>query len=169
MACNQVYRKTLFHKAGGFNGIGHLMSGDDDLLLMKMMPYVREAYYNPSPAMQVVSVEGKSITKLHNKNIRRASKFRYHPRYLKRLSAFMFCYFILFYAAIIMLVIGRGNLALLGIVALKSIVELCISQSHLVLVRKTHLGILYFTQIFVFPLQFIYYGIRGSIGSYKWK
>lgn len=169
MACNQVYRKSLFNKAGGFEGIAHLLSGDDDLLLMKMMPFAREAYYNPAPAMQVVSVEGKSVSKRHNKNIRRASKFRYHPRYLKLMSAFVFCYFVLFYTAIIMLTLGTGNMIILGVVTLKSLFELGLSQSHLAMVHKTHLGILYFTQIFVFPLQFIYYALRGSLGGYKWK
>lgn len=168
-ACNMIYRKSLFHNAGGFQGIGHLASGDDDLMLIKMMPSIRKAIYNPAPAMQITCIEGNSIAKQYNKNIRRASKFRYHPAYLKALSFFVFLYFCLFYAALILLVAGRGDFLLLGVVALKSMVELSISQRHLVMVHKTHLGILYFAQIIIFPLQFIFYAIRGSLGKYQWK
>jgi glycosyltransferase involved in cell wall biosynthesis len=168
-ACNMIYRKSLFEKAGGFQGIGHLPSGDDDLMLIKLMPFIRKACYNPAPAMQITSIEGRSIAKHFNKNIRRASKFRYHPPYLKALSAFVFLYFCMFYAALILLVAGRGDFLLLGVVGLKSALELAISQQHLALAHKTHLGILYFTQILIFPLQFVFYAIRGSLGRYQWK
>lgn len=168
-ACNMIYRKSLFQKSGGFDGIGHLPSGDDDLLLMKMMPNIRKAYYNPAPAMQITSIEGHDIARHYHKNIRRASKFRYHPTYLKALSSFVFLYFLLFYVALILLVMGKGDFLLLGTVALKSVLELGISQRHLALVQKTHLGILYFAQIIIFPLQFIFYAIRGSLGKYNWK
>ena len=81
-ACNHIYRKSLFEIAGGFEGISHIASGDDDLLLIKMMPYIRKAIYNPAPQMQVDCYEGKNIVKAYYKNIRRASKFRHHPKRL---------------------------------------------------------------------------------------
>ncbi|MCB5260088.1 MAG: glycosyltransferase [Candidatus Cloacimonetes bacterium] len=168
-ACNMIYRKSLFKKAGGFGGISHLLSGDDDLQLIKMMPYIRQAYYNPAVKMQVECIEHGSVCKQYHKNIRRASKFRYHPPHVKKLSAFVFFYFVIFYWAIILLLIGKGDFLLLGTVTLKSLVELAISQKHLALVQKTYLGILYFAQIIIFPLQFIFYGIRGTLGNYKWK
>lgn len=168
-ACNHIYRKSLFEKAGGFEGISNIASGDDDLLLIKMMPYIRKAIYNPAPQMQVDCYEGKNIAKTYQKNIRRASKFRYHPPHVKALSAFIFVYFAVFYVALIRLFAGSGDILLLSMVMAKFLTELHLSQTHLRMVRKTHIGILYFPQIFVFPLQFIYYAIRGSLGKYRWK
>ncbi len=168
-ACNHIYRKSLFEKAGGFEGISNIDSGDDDLLLIKMMPHVRKAIYNPSPQMQVDSYEGKNIAKRYQKNIRRASKFRHHPMHIKTLSAFIFIYFVLFYVALIRLFTGSGDILLLCMIMAKFLTELHLSQSHLVMVHKTHIGILYFPQIFVFPVQFVYYAIRGSLGKYRWK
>ncbi|MCB5266385.1 MAG: glycosyltransferase [Candidatus Cloacimonetes bacterium] len=168
-ACNHIYRKSLFEKAGGFEGISHIASGDDDLLLMKMMPYIRKAIYNPAPQMQVDCYEGKNIVKAYYKNIRRASKFRYHPPYVKALSAFIFVYFALFYVALIRLFTGSGDILLLCMIMAKFLTELHLSQTHLAMAHKTHIGILYFPQIFVFPLQFIYYAIRGTLGKYRWK
>lgn len=168
-ALNMVYRKSLFEKAGGFEGISHIASGDDDLLLIKMMPFIRKAIYNPSPQMQVDCYEGKNLGKLYQKNIRRASKFRYYPSYIKVLSAFVFIYFAVFYVALVRLLAGAGDLLLLSVIMLKFGFELYISQTHLALVRKTHIGILYFPQIFVFPLKYIFFAIRGSLGKYRWK
>jgi len=169
VACNMVYRKSLFEMSGGFEGISHIPSGDDDLLLIKMMPHIRKAIYNPSPAMQVDCFEGKDLKKRYNKNIRRASKFKHHPPHVKALSAFTFIYFAVFYAALIRLFAGAGDILLLSMIMSKFLLELHLSQSHLAMVKKTHIGILYFPQIFVFPLQFIFYAIRGTLGKYQWK
>ena len=168
-ACNQVYRKSVFQKSGGFEGIGHIPSGDDDLLLMKMMPHINKAIYNPSKDMQITCHEDANLSRLHNKNIRRASKYRYHPPYLKRLSVGVFIYFILFYVALILLLTTQLNFLLYITILLKTAAELYLCQYHLKLVSKTHLGILYFPQLLFFPLQFIFYGVRGLWGKYRWK
>lgn len=168
-ACNMVYRKSLFERSGGFDEIGQIASGDDDLLLIQMMPHIKKAIYNPSTDMQISSYEDKDLTRQYHKNIRRASKFRHHPPYLKRLSAGIFLYFILFYIALIQLCFGELNYLLIGTIIIKSAAELFISQTHLQMVQKTHLGILYFAQILIFPLQFVFYAVRGSLGKYSWK
>ena len=169
VACNMIYRKSLFEMSGGFEGISHIQSGDDDLLLIKMMPHIRKAIYNPSVTMQVNCYEGADLLKRYHKNIRRASKFKHHPRHVKVISAFVFIYFAIFYASLIKLFAGTGDLVLLSAIMAKFLMELQLSQSHLALVKKTHIGILYFPQIFVFPLQFIFYAIRGTLGKYRWK
>ena len=168
-ACNQMYRKRLFERSGGFEGIGHIPSGDDDLLLIKMMPHIKKAVYNPSIEMQITSYEDSDLKRQHQKNIRRASKYHYYPTYLKALAISVFLYFILFYAALIIMCCTKPNYLLIPTIIIKSAAELFISQSHLLLVNKTHLGILYFPQILIFPLQFIYYALRGSFGKYRWK
>lgn len=168
-ACNMVYRKSLFEKAGGFEGISHLRSGDDDLLLMKMMPFARKVAYNPAKEMQVDCVQGKSIGRAYHRNIRRASKFQYFPSYLQALSAYIFLYFVLSYVAYVRLALGKGDILLLSVVVIKSAMELALCQWHLSLVKKTHLGILYFAQVIVFPLQFVFYAVRGTLGGYRWK
>jgi len=168
-ACNQIYRKSLFLESGGFEGIGEIPSGDDDLLLIKMMPKINKAIYNPAEDMQIHCYEDRDRKRIHHKNIRRASKYKYHPRYLKRLSMAVFSYFVLFYAALIVLMTTKLNLILVLSLIVKSIAELMLSQYHLKMVKKQHLGILYFPQILLFPLQFLYYGARGLFGKYQWK
>lgn len=168
-ACNMVYRKELFYKSGGFAGIGHLASGDDDLLLMKMMPKIRQAAYNPSPAMQVCSVDGTDTSQHFHTNIRRASKFKHHPWWVKALSAFIFAYFSLFYVNLLRLCLGRAGTLLKTSLLIKTSAEIILVFSHLKLIKRLYLGVLYPLQILIFPAQFIFYALRGSLGSYRWK
>lgn len=168
-ACNMVYRKSTFLKSGGFEGIGHLLSGDDDLLLIKIMPNIRKSAYNPSPAMQVTSIDGTDRAKHHHTNIRRASKFKHHPWWLKSLSAFIFIYFIMFYYSLGKQLSGKAS-RLLGLSLLaKTSAEFYLAQSHLSQIGRAKLGVLYPLQILVFPAQFIYYALRGTLGKFRWK
>ncbi|GAB1366399.1 glycosyltransferase [Candidatus Cloacimonadaceae bacterium] len=168
-ACNMVYRKSLFEKSGGWDGIGHLRSGDDDLLLMKMMPQIRKAAYNPSPDMQVVSIDGTDAKQHHQTNIRRASKLRYYPLWLKLMSIGVFSYFCLFYYALIKSLTGKGGLGLAAILLTKTAAEFSLVFYHLKKINHAELSWLYPVQIFLFPAQFIFYALRGSLGKYRWK
>ena len=168
-ACNMVYRKKTFLESGGFEGIGHLRSGDDDLLLIKMMPNIRKAAYNPNTAMQVTSIDGTDRKKHHQTNIRRASKFKYYPWWLKGLCAFIFIYFCLFYIALWQAIHKKSGKAIKLSLLLKTAAEFAFSYSHLRQIGRGKLAFLYPLQIFVFPLHFIFYGLRGTLGKYTWK
>ncbi|MDY0152089.1 MAG: glycosyltransferase [Candidatus Cloacimonas sp.] len=168
-ACNMVYRKSLFEQSGGFMGIGNLLSGDDDLLLMKMMPFMRKSAYNPSPKMQVTSIDGTDRAKHHQTNIRRASKFRYHPWWLKGLSAFVFVYFIMFYRSLWLLITGKASRLLSLSLILKTTAEYFLTKRHLKQIGRSELAVLYPVQILLFPAQFIFYALRGTLGKFKWK
>ena len=168
-ACNMAYRKSLFLASGGFDGIGHLRSGDDDLLLMKMMPKLRHGAYNPQPAIQVISIDGADLSSHYHTNIRRASKFRHFPWWLKGLAAFIFAYFGLFYVSLFRLLSGKANRGEQAALGIKTAAELVFTLSHLKLIRQLRLSRLYPVQILVFPAQFLFYALRGTLGKYRWK
>ena len=169
IACNMSYRKSTFFKAGGYAGIGHLASGDDDLLLMKMMPYICKAIYYPSPEMRVKSFEGRDIVKRHHTNIRRASKLQYFPLWLQGVGVATFLHFVFFYLTLILLFTQPGNTLLYIALAIKIGTELGLCVSHSIAIKLPWLGALYPVAIIAFPAQFIFYSIRGSLGTYKWK
>jgi glycosyltransferase involved in cell wall biosynthesis len=168
-ACNMVYRKSVFLKAGGFEGIGLLRSGDDDLLLMKMMPRIRQAAYNPSPAMRVDSYSGRDPKAHHQTNVRRASKFRHYPPYLKLLAVSTFLYFSLFYYILALLLWKTPGPLLWSALGLKTAAELCLVLIHSLKVRLPALALLYPVQVLLFPAQFVFYALRGTFGGYRWK
>ncbi len=168
-ACNLAYRKSLFLKAGGFDGIGLLRSGDDDLLLMKMMPFIRQAIYDPSPELQVVSIPGRDLSKQHQTNIRRASKFRHYPLWLQTLALAAFLYFALFYLMLFRLLWVTPLSLFWWLLLLKTSAELWLLLPHLTRAKQLKLSALYPLQLLLFPAQFVFYALRGTLGKYKWK
>lgn len=169
MACNMAYRKSVFLRAGGFGELGKLRSGDDDLLLMKMMPFIRKARFNPASEMRVISYDGVDRSVHHQTNIRRASKFRFFPLYLKLLSGFIFIYYALFYYALIASLNSPAWSLGWFYIGLKTSFELLLVSSLFIMVKFPGLILLYPLQILLFPAQFIFYALRGSLGKYSWK
>jgi len=168
-ACNMVYRKSVFEAASGFDGIGHLLSGDDDLLLMKMMPHIRKAAFNPRHWMQVVSIDGVDTRQHHQTNIRRASKFFVHPWWLQLTSALVFVYFCLFYWGVWSVMFVKPSSLLVLSLMVKLSTEFNFCYRHFRRIGHATLGALYPVQILLFPAQFIFYALRGSLGRYRWK
>lgn len=168
-ACNMAYRKSVFEQANGFAGIGHLASGDDDLLLMKMMPWIRQSCYLTPSEAQVISIEGTDLRKRHHTNIRRASKFRYFPLWLQAFAAFIFVYFIAFYVALAQTIAGKGSMDLIVLLMLKTGVEFVWCTAHLIIIGHGALAALYPVQVLMFPAQFLFYAVRGTMGKYRWK
>lgn len=168
-ACNMAYRKSVFLAAGGFDGIGHLASGDDDLLLMKMMPFIRKAVYEPAPSLRITSYEGHGILKRHHTNIRRASKLRYFPLWLQGMGVFVFLYFLLFYLGVIGLCFWEFDTLFIYALIIKTGAELGLVFTHFGCAKLARLGALFPVQLIVFPATFIFYAIRGSLGKYRWK
>jgi len=168
-ACNMAYRKSLFVRSGGFEGIGHLLSGDDDLLLMKMMPRIRKGLFNPSPALQVLSIIGTDKRRIHQTNIRRASKFKYYPFWLKSFALFAFLYFALFYYSLFSLVANPAWDIRAYSLIIKTSAELCLVLLFFSKTGHPKLSALYPAQILLFPAQFLFYAIRGMMGGYQWK
>ncbi len=80
-ARNMAYRKELFKKKNGFQGIGHLRSGDDDLMLQKLAP--KKMRFMFSEKSFVPSDDKKNIKEQVNLETRRASKWNYYPISIK--------------------------------------------------------------------------------------
>jgi cellulose synthase/poly-beta-1,6-N-acetylglucosamine synthase-like glycosyltransferase len=168
-ACNMAYRKPVFLRAGGFDGIGTLASGDDDLLLMKMGPHIRQGQYLLSEEARVTSIEGRDLAKRHHTNIRRASKFRWFPAWLQITAVFVFLYFIAFYAAMVIALWGKGGSILSLALFTKTGTEFGFVMLHLCKLKLAKLGALYPVQVLLFPAQFVFYAMRGTFGKYRWK
>ena len=169
MACNMAYRKSVFQAVGGFGELGVLKSGDDDLLLMKMMPRIRKGAFNPSSVMRVISYDGEDRAVHHQSNIRRASKFRFFPLYLKLLAAFIFIYYAMFYCAALAALINPAFSLNWLFIGIKTCIELLLVSTLFITVKEPRLIVFYPLQILLFPAQFIFYAIRGSLGKYHWK
>lgn len=166
-ASNMIYRKSVFVASAGFEGIGNIASGDDDLLLFKMMPRIRKARFNTLPGMQMISLETSEPTIRYHANIRKASKWKHFPLYLQLFAFFILMYFGLFYYSLLQYGSGKTNLLLP--ILIKSAAEITLMSVILLRLKKPALIFWYPLMLFWYPLQFIYFGLRGSLGKYRWR
>lgn len=119
--------------------------------------------------MRVISYDGEDRAVHHQSNIRRASKFRFFPVYLKLLAAFIFIYYAMFYYIVLTALINPVWTLGCLFIGIKTFFELLLVCTLFISVKEPRLLVFYPLQILLFPAQFIFYAIRGSLGKYHWK
>jgi hypothetical protein len=166
-ASNMVYRRKSFEACGGFEGIGHIRSGDDDLLLLKMMPFIRKARFNTCKGMMMLAYENGSVKTRYHANIRKASKWELFPIWLKLTALFVLIYFVCWYIQAVSLALGDSQLMLP--LMLKSATEITMMSLILLRLKKIELLLWYPVMLVWYPMNFVYFGLRGYLGRYHWK
>jgi cellulose synthase/poly-beta-1,6-N-acetylglucosamine synthase-like glycosyltransferase len=92
---NFSYRKNFFNEVQGYQGIDHILSGDDDLLLHKCAAKdPRSIRYCIHPGSFVVSKPVESLRALWEQRKRWASKTIYYSRPAVALLSFVFTWYL---------------------------------------------------------------------------
>jgi len=167
---NLAYRKKLFQQVGGFKGIGHIRSGDDDLLLLKMRRFIHKMRFMFAPASIIPTHDNTSTQAQINLESRRASKFRYYPFDIKLLALLVFLFFMTFMVSFILFLAGKLTLDLLLILLLLKVVpEFMLISTFLIKINNFELIVwLPLAEILYIP-YFLFFAIKGTWGKYKWK
>ncbi len=169
-AGNMAYRRRLFSQIKGFAGIGHIRSGDDDLLLHKIRKLIRNFCFMFSQDSIVLSKGCQSAVHQINQETRRGSKWRYYPLDVKLITSIV----MLFYLSYIILFFGCLTssycwILFLRITLFKIIPEFLLIFTFLYKIKKMKfLSIFPIAELLYIP-YFIFFGIKGTIGKYKWK
>ncbi len=167
---NMIYRKSIFEKIHGFKGIGHLKSGDDDLLLQKMSKHIRKMNFMFSQDSIVKSYDKNHPTEHIDLETRRASKWKYYPISIKFLTLFFFVYYLIYTFSLVMLIFN--NISILQFVQLsiiKIVPEFLLLLAFSAKIKQIKiLQIFPLAEIFYIP-YFIYFALKGTLGTYKWK
>ncbi len=167
---NMAYRKSLFEKVNGYSGIGTIRSGDDDLMMFKLAPYIRNYSYLLGEEGIVPSKDRSAINDQVNLETRRYSKLRYHPRYLQVTSGLVFLFFILLLIDTILFALGVMDFDVwFRIIIIKSIGELLFITNYLKLIGRTGLIKTYPILGIYYVIHFLWFGLKGTFGNYKWK
>ncbi len=172
---NLAYRRDVFHELGGFNGIDHLASGDDELFLHKVaQEYPHRIGFCKSRQAIVYTDAKRSLRGFINQRRRWASKStHYKNKGIVALGVAIWTFNLL------LLLTGVGTSVLAGdsglgsvflvAVALKLAVEafflypLCRFAKRLDLLA--YLPILTVLHV----VYMVYIGIAGNMGKYQWK
>lgn len=167
---NMAYRKQIFEQANGFSGIGHIRSGDDDLLLQKMRKFIRKVRFMFSPNSHVISSGNDKTNDKIQQETRRGSKWRYYTSEIKLLTLFVFLYYLFFALFIIYFIFGSISTSLfITLLAIKILPEFLILLSFLIKIKKTKLLSLFPIIELIYIPYFIIFGLKGTFGKYKWK
>ncbi|MEM6336369.1 MAG: glycosyltransferase [Bacteroidota bacterium] len=169
---NVAYRRDVFNELGGFSGIDHLTSGDDELLMQKI---ARETEYsvafNPSLDALVTTEAVTDGPAFIQQRRRWASKGMHYPSPLLvgMLALIYGFYALLFGSAIATIWVP----ALLPWVAAGFGTKIA-SELPLMVSASRHFGRLSLMRYFLFEqlLQIpyvVYIGAAGAFGGYTWK
>jgi poly-beta-1,6-N-acetyl-D-glucosamine synthase len=168
-ARNMAYRKSLFEKVNGFSDIGHLRSGDDDLMLQKMNPYIRQMNFMFTEDSFVPSVDKKNFQEQIYLETRRASKWKYYPFSIKLITLLTFCYYILLGISTLD-AMRKKRWHKVGFAhGAKITSEFILLYSILHRLKQNKILLAFpLAELFYLP-YFLFFAIKGTFGKYKWK
>jgi len=169
-ARNMVYGKTLFNENNQFDGIGHIRSGDDDLMLQKLSPSISKTKFMFSQGSVVPSYDKAEIKEMIHLETRRASKWKYYPTSVKFLTSLILFYYILLTLALPAVFTNSLNLSNLGLLLLiKIIPEFLLLWIFLYKVKKLYLLLVFPLAEILYVPYYIFFGIKGTFGKYSWR
>jgi cellulose synthase/poly-beta-1,6-N-acetylglucosamine synthase-like glycosyltransferase len=169
---NLAYEKKVFEDARGFEGINHLASGDDMLLMQKFISlHPEKVRYLKSREAIVTTAAATSWRAFFNQRIRWASKStHYDDKKLFRILLLVFtmncCFVIMFFVAFWM---NLGFFFFFVFVLAKIIIEFPFLQSVSRFFNQT--SKLKFFPLFqpVHMLYTVIAGFLGKFGKFEWK
>ncbi|QMW05285.1 glycosyltransferase family 2 protein [Spirosoma foliorum] len=169
---NLCYVKEIFTEVGGFAGVDHLASGDDEFLMHKIAArYPDGVRFLKSEEAIVRTQPHRSLRAFYNQRKRWASKWRAYESYLPSLLAiFVFLSNSVPVVAIVGWLAGflNGNTALV-VIGLKAVPEFLFLRQILVfLQKKMSVRVIPLTQL-IYPLYVIFFGLAAQGKGYVWK
>lgn len=178
---NLAYKKSSFIEVGGFDGINHIASGDDMMLMHKFYSKNKRVLYLKSEDVIVETLPQQSINAFINQRIRWASKAdKYEDKtlfpvllivYLFNLSLFVLSFVCLFVHSDFLFLGIRTSVQQLFVFSLtsKSIIEFYFL--HAVADFFNNKKLLWYFPLFI-PIHVLYTvvaGWMGKFGQYHWK
>lgn len=169
---NLCYEKRVFTEVGGFSGVDHLASGDDEFLMHKIAArYPADVRFLKNTDALVCTGAHRSWQAFYNQRKRWASKWRAYTSYWPSvLAVFIF----LSNAVPVLATVGwltgflNGNTALL-VIGLKAVPEFLFLRQILVfLQKKSAVRVIPLTQL-VYPLYVLFFGLAAQGKGYVWK
>lgn len=169
---NVAYRRDVFNELGGFGGIDHLTSGDDELLMQKIAyETAHEVRFCALPEGAVITEPLDSLGAFAHQRRRWASKgahYPHRPLVVQAVLIYLFCLLLL--GSTLALPFTPG---FLPYVAVAFLLKTAAEASVLIQAAKQYrlgrlLRYLPVTQILHLP-YIVFLGAAGALGGYEWK
>jgi glycosyltransferase involved in cell wall biosynthesis len=169
---NLAYERTAFEEVGGYAGVDHIASGDDEFLLQKIhLRYGNHICFLKHKDAIVRTKPQESWQAFYRQRIRWASKWAVNKRVTTMLVAvFIFLVNLITLIVLIKAVSGnRMNIGFNTILLIKYLPEfLFLSLIIRFLGKKRLLMYIPLVQLF-YPLYVLFFGLTAQRKGYEWK
>ena len=169
---NFSYRRSVYESIDGYEGLWHLMSGDDDLLLHKANKYGIKVSYSFLPSTFVESKTYDELSEISNQRRRHASKT---PHYYSLTGmtglkiALPLVYLLNLFIVSGLLGIGVSPPTLAVSLLLKSIAEFSLLYTFSSLSGDRNVLKYFPLALLIHPFYVVIYGAWGTLGKFTWK
>ena len=169
---NVAYRKDLFAKLGGFSGIDHLTSGDDELLMQKIADTTpHHVRFNAEETAAVVTEPIHSFREFFQQRKRWASKGAHYPN--KGLIAMLLTVYLFYFGLLSGLValtfFPAIWLAVMIGLGLKLIPEALLLWPACRHFNRNWLFAYFLPEQLLHIPYIVVLGAAGALGKYEWK
>ncbi|MFY0592746.1 glycosyltransferase [Roseivirga sp.] len=169
---NLAYRKRAYHKVNGFEGISETPSGDDELLMNKVLAiYPKGIQFCKLEKALVQTAAQPSWPLFKQQRLRWASKWKYGKRGATILIALFVLMIQLIQIGLIGMLYFNNNYMKLaiGLLGLRLLIELIFLWSvRRSLGQKTYVLPAIFSYL-LYPFYAIYIGVAANFGKFEWK
>lgn len=168
---NLAYRRSFFMDVKGFEGVSHILSGDDDLLLQKIAAhYPWKARYGVNPKTFVKTTGKETVKELWEQRKRWASKTIYYSPRIVFLLSMIFAFFLaLCIGGILSFFSGEILIATLIAFTVKVIGDIFLIVRGLHIFNQQQL-LKWFLPVEFFHAPFIVLSVLfGTAGKFQWK
>ena len=170
---NLAYRRDVFFKMGGFQGIDNLASGDDELFLHKVAEKHADKIGFCKSRQAIVYTDAKpDLSSFISQRKRWASKStKYKDKKVIFLGVCIWLYNLALICSVIgfMLLLPKFNWLLLTAIGVKILVEFFFMIPVLNFAERLKLLKYLPLLSIVHPIYLVYIGIAGNMGKYDWK
>ncbi|SFB91192.1 Glycosyltransferase, catalytic subunit of cellulose synthase and poly-beta-1,6-N-acetylglucosamine synthase [Parapedobacter composti] len=170
---NLAYRRDVFYEMGGFSGIDHLASGDDELFLHKVAAvYPEKIGFCKSRDAVVYTDAKRDLRGFINQRRRWASKStHYKEKSVVALGVSVWLFNALLLLCGIAVFFYAGSLGTVLAVAMSSklLAELFFLYPLCRFAKRTDLLVYLPLLTMLHVLYMVYIGIAGNMGKYQWK
>jgi len=170
---NLAYRRDVFYEMGGFNGIDHLASGDDELFLHKVAAkYPDKIGFCKSTDAIVYTDAKRDLRGFINQRRRWASKStHYKNRGIVALGVSIWFFNVLLVVSGVAAFTGYPELQPIfaAAISLKFLIEFIFLYPLCGFAKRKDLLVYLPVLTVVHTIYMVYIGIAGNMGKYQWK
>jgi cellulose synthase/poly-beta-1,6-N-acetylglucosamine synthase-like glycosyltransferase len=169
---NMAYRRDAYWRIGGFNGIAHWISGDDDLLLHKMhKARIGEIRYAAHPAAHAPVRPPNTWKEFHSQRTRYASKSLHYEPALTLSLGLVYLLNALICAGLFSVIFAGWKFFVptLFIGLLKAMGEYLYLRRAAKLFGETKLLSIFPIAALLHPFYVVYFATRGQSAKFNWR